>query len=311
MQAKPPLRVLYAGTPEFALPPLRVLLEEGCDIAGVFTQPDRPAGRGKRLRPSPVKQLAQQHGLPLFQPLSLRGGDWRETIALLKPDLMVVVAYGLMIPAAVLSIPRMGCWNIHASLLPRWRGAAPIQRAIEAGDAETGVCVMQMETTLDTGPLYHCLRTPIGPGETAAELHDRLAGLGAQALRFCLARAVAGRLGAPRPQNEAGALYARKLSKQEAQLDFSQPARVLERQVRAFNPWPVAWCELGGQRLRVWRAAVVESRTGAEPGQVIRGKDSLKVATADGALEILELQVAGGRRMPAVEFLRAHRLAGD
>ncbi len=305
MRADPPLRVLFAGTPEFALPPLQGLLDEACDVIGVLTQPDRPAGRGRQLKPSPVKRLALERGLAVFQPQTLRGGALTDEITGLEPDLMVVVAYGLMIPAEVLSIPRLGCWNIHASLLPRWRGAAPIQRAIEAGDRETGVCVMRMEASLDTGPLLHCLKTPIGPQDTAATLHDRLAALGARALRFCLRRAAAGRLGEPRPQNDAEAVYAPKLSKDEARLDFSRPARVLERQVRAFNPWPVAWCELDGQRLRIWQAAVDSSGVDCRPGQVITGSGRLSVGTADGVLEIRELQRAGGRRMPVEEFLRA------
>ncbi len=303
-----PLRVLFAGTPEFALPALQVLLAEGCDIVAVLTQPDRPAGRGKKLRASPVKQLALDRGLTVLQPTTLGSKPWQEKIVRLQPDLIVVVAYGLMIPAGLLSSSPLGCWNIHASLLPRWRGAAPIQRAIEAGDPETGVCIMQMQETLDTGPLYHCRKTPIGPDDTAGTLHDRLAQLGARALRFCLRAAISDQLGQAREQAGDQVIYASKLSKAEAQLDWLQPAQILERRVRAFNPWPVAWCELGSQRLRIWRAAVISPVVALEPGEVFNDGASLIIGTADKALNILELQKAGGKRMPVAEYLRAHHL---
>lgn len=306
-----PLRVIFAGTPEFALPPLQVLIDGHFDIAAVLTQPDRPAGRGKKLRASPVKQLALENGLEVLQPPSLRDQDWQRKLVELQADLIIVVAYGLMIPAQMLSAPRLGCWNIHASLLPRWRGAAPIQRAIEAGDDRTGVCIMQMEVSLDTGPVYHCLSTRIGPLDTAGTLHDRLAGLGAQALQVCLDMAANNRLPAPLAQDDSQAIYADKLTKAEAQLDWSKPAEVLQRQVSAFNPWPVAWCELNDQRLRVWQAEVVAGPAGLKPGEISIKGSSMLIGTKDKALKILEIQRTGGKRMQTADFLRAGQIQGS
>ena len=302
----PPLRVLFAGTPEFALPPLQALIDEGCDLVAVLTQPDRPAGRGKHLRASPVKQLALENGLEVLQPESLKANGWLDKLASLQPDLMVVVAYGLMIPTRLLDLPRLGCWNIHASLLPRWRGAAPIHRAIEAGDEQTGVCIMKVEPALDTGPVYHCLSTPVGSLDTAGTLHDRLSAMGAQALKHCINLAINDELPQPQAQNDAEAIYARKLSKAEAELDWNEPAEVLQRKVRAFNPWPVAWCELGGQRLRIWQAEVTDDVPGCKPGEVIVGHQSLIIGTAEKSLKILEIQRAGGQRMTVEQFLNAH-----
>lgn len=304
---KPPLRVLFAGTPAFALPPLQALIDDGNTIVAVLTQPDRPAGRGKHMRASPVKNLALEHGLEVLQPVKLGDSAWRSRLAELEPDLMVVVAYGLMIPDWLLAMPRLGCWNIHASLLPRWRGAAPIHRAIEAGDAETGVCIMQIETRLDAGPVYHCLSTPIGPQDTAKSLHDRLADMGAEALTSCIEMALKGELPRPAPQDDVLATYARKLSKAEAELDWTESAVILERKVRAFDPWPVAWCELRGQRVRIWRAEVVENEVSGHPGRVMVEHHSLVIGTADRSLKILELQRAGGQRMTAREYLNAHQ----
>jgi len=301
-----PLRIIFAGTPEFALPPLQTLIDGDSDIVAVLTQPDRPAGRGKRVRSSPVKQLALHNELEVLQPQSLKDPGWQEKLAGLQPDLMVVVAYGLMVPAGLLALPGLGCWNIHASLLPRWRGAAPIQRAIEAGDGQTGVCIMQMEAGLDTGPVYHCLTTPIGSQDTAGILHDRLAAMGAQALGQCIQLALDGELLRPVSQDETCARYASKLSKAEAELDWNLPAEVLQRKIRAFNPWPVAWCERGGQRLRIWQAEVVESVTDCKPGQWMIDRQSLIVCTANKSLKILEIQRAGGQRMTAAEFLNSH-----
>jgi len=301
------LRILFAGTPEFALPPLQALMDESCDVVAVLTQPDRPAGRGKQLRASPVKQLALQNGLEVLQPESLKDPGWIEKLADLQPDLMVVVAYGLMIPARLLALPRLGCWNIHASLLPRWRGAAPIHRAIEAGDTQTGVCIMQMEVSLDTGPVYHCLATPVGSQDTSGVLHDRLADMGAQALIHCVEKAIRGELPQPEVQDDTLAIYAHKLSKAEAELDWKEPANVLQRKVRAFNPWPVAWCEIGGQRLRIWQAEVVDNIKDCKPGQLYVSQQSFMVGTSDKALKILEIQRAGGQRMTAEQFLNAHQ----
>jgi methionyl-tRNA formyltransferase len=303
--APPPLRVIFAGTPDFALPPLQAIIDQGCDIVAVLTQPDRPAGRGKKLRASPVKQLALENGLNVLQPLTLRDQEWQRKLADLRPDLMIVVAYGLMIPAELLQMPGLGCWNIHASLLPRWRGAAPIQRAIEAGDRQTGVCIMQMEVTLDTGPVFHCESTDIDCRDTTGTLHDRLAVMGAAALTHCLNLAVSDSLPQPRVQAGGQAIYAHKLSKAEAELDWNKPAAVLERQVRAFNPWPVSWCELEGQRIRIWQAEVVAAWPGCVPGQVKVDRHSLLIGTADKALKINEIQRAGSQRMPIGEFLKA------
>jgi methionyl-tRNA formyltransferase len=301
-----PLRVLFAGTPEFSLPPLKALIDADCELVAVLTQPDRPAGRGKQLRASPVKQMALENGLSVLQPKSLRDAGWQAKLAELEPDLMVVVAYGLMIPEELLSLPSLGCWNIHASLLPRWRGAAPIQRAIEAGDTQTGVCIMQMEVSLDTGPVYHCITTDIGPSDTGGSLHDRLAEMGADALQYCLALVLAGKLPQAQVQDDSLSVYARKLTKAEAELDWNLPAEVLQRKVRAYNPWPVAWCEFGGQRLRIWQADVVESEADCKPAQIVSDGQSLVVGTAEKSLKILEIQRAGGQRMPTDQFLHAH-----
>ena len=300
------MRILFAGTPEFALPPLQALIDDDCEIVAVLTQPDRPAGRGKQLRASPVKQLALEQGLRVLQPTSLKEAAWQEQLADLRPDLMVVVAYGLILPAAILTMPRHGCWNIHASLLPRWRGAAPIQRALEAGDEETGVCIMEIEQTLDTGPVYHSLSTPVAARDTGGTLHDRLADMGARALMHCIDLLRNDKLPQPQTQDHALATYAHKLSKAEAELDWQQTAEVLQRRIRAFNPWPVAWCELGGMRLRVWDAEVVDDVTSLEPGEVLAERRSLVIGTADKALKIVELQKAGGQRMTAEQFLNAH-----
>lgn len=299
-----PLRVLFAGTPAFSQQPLQALIDEGCEVVGVLTQPDRPAGRGKKLTASPVKQLALQQGLTVLQPTTLRDQDIRQQLTALQPDLMVVVAYGLMIPDEILALPAFGCWNVHASLLPRWRGAAPIQRAIEAGDAQTGVCIMQMEKTLDTGPVYHRLSTDISSTDTAGSLHDRLATMGASALVYCIRAAMAGTLAEPQPQAHDKAVYAHKLSKAEARLDWTQPADLLARQVRAFNPWPVSWCEIGQHRLRIWQAQAADSLLG--PGQLKVTADSLLIGTSAQALRVMELQKAGGQRMPVKEYLKAH-----
>ena len=302
-----PLRILFAGTPEFALAPLQTLIDEGCDIVAVLTQPDRPAGRGKQLRASPVKQLALENKLAVLQPESLKDPGWQEKLAILRPDLVVVVAYGLMIPDWLLALPELGCWNIHASLLPRWRGAAPIHRAIEAGDEQTGVCIMQIEPALDTGPVYHCLATTIEPGDTAGVLHDRLAIMGAQALKDCIEMVLKGELPQAVTQDEGQARYARKLTKAEAELDWNETAEVLQRRVRAFNPWPVAWCELGGQRLRIWQAEVVDNVADCKPGQIFADGQSFIVGTAEKSLKVLEIQRAGGQRMTAEQFLNSYK----
>jgi methionyl-tRNA formyltransferase len=299
------MRTVFAGTPDFAVPALRALVEDGHAPVAVLTQPDRPSGRGRKLRASPVKRAAEAAGLPVLQPATLKDGEAVETLAGLQPDLMVVVAYGLILPQAVLDVPRHGCWNIHASLLPRWRGAAPIQRAIEAGDRHTGVCIMQMEAGLDTGPVLHRVTTPILDRDTGGTLHDRLSELGAGALGYCLARQVAGQAPKPAPQADEGVTYAHRLEKAEARLDFDLPAEALARRVRAFNPWPVTWCDLGGERLRVWAAEAADGH-GGEPGEVVAATaEGLELATAAGRLRLLEVQRPGGRRIAIADYLNA------
>ncbi len=302
------LRVVFAGTPEFAARALAALIESPHEVVAVYTQPDRPAGRGRKLRPSPVKALALEHQLPVLQPESLKDPAEQATLAAFKPDVMVVAAYGLLLPQAVLDIPTLGCINIHASLLPRWRGAAPIQRAILAGDAESGITIMQMEAGLDTGPMLLKATTPIGPEENAQGLHDRLAGLGASALLEALAQLPGGEL-KPEPQNDAEATYAKKLEKGEAAIDWQRPAAGIHRQVRAFNPWPVAQARLAEDALRVWEATVVPGS--GKPGRVVAtGRDGIDVATGDGLLRITRLQLPGGRPLSAAEFLNGRDLNG-
>lgn len=311
MTAQRRLRIVFAGTPEFALPTLDALLAEGYPIAAVYTQPDRPAGRGRQLRLSPVKARALAAGLPVRQPRTLRDPAVQAELAGLAPTLMVVVAYGLLLPETVLRIPPLGCINVHASLLPRWRGAAPIQRALLAGDAETGVSIMQMEAGLDTGPVLAQAICPLTDPLTGGELHDRLAVLGARTLLPLLPRLAAGEL-TPQRQDEARATYAPKITKAEAELDWSRPAVALERAVRAFNPWPVAQTRTPLGTLRIWRAQAVAGTSAAPPGCVIReSREGLLIATGAGALNLMEIQLAGKRPMPAADFINAYRLAGQ
>lgn len=303
------MRIVFAGTPDFSVPVLQAILDSPHSVAGVYTQPDRPAGRGRKLMPGPVKQIALQHDLAVFQPLSLKDAEAREVLAGLEPDLLVVVAYGLLLPQAVLDIPRLGCVNLHASLLPRWRGAAPIQRAILAGDSETGVCLMQMEAGLDSGPVLASVSTPIAADETGGTLHDRLSRLSAELLARHLDDLEAGRLQG-QVQDEAQVTYARKLDKREAAIDWQGDALHIERQVRAFNPWPVAQAQYQGQSLRIWRAQVTEG-TAAAPGTVVAaGRDGIDVACGTGCLRLLEIQLPGGKRLDAAAFLNARSVDG-
>jgi methionyl-tRNA formyltransferase len=303
-------RIVYAGTPEFALPALQALLDSGSEVVAVYTQPDRPAGRGRKLTASPVKQLALAHGLPVEQPESFIPSAI-ERLAAYKADLMVVAAYGLILPRAVRVLLRLGGVKIHASLLPRWRGAAPIQRAILAGDAETGVSLMQMEAGLDTGPVYVKKGIPIVQEQTAAGLHDELAHLGAGLLREYLPALLAGTLPVT-PQDPGAASYAAKLQKSEAWLDWSEPATALHRKIRAFNSWPVAQTGLHGQVIRIWRARLAEMDAAtSEPGRIIAAdEDGIVVAAGEGGLRILELQRPGSRVVPAADFINAIDVRG-
>jgi methionyl-tRNA formyltransferase len=303
------LRIVFAGTPEFAVPALRAGAARG-EVVAVYTQPDRPAGRGRQLQMSPVKQAALELGLPVQQPLNFKSDEALDMLRSHAADLMVVVAYGLILPQAVLDTPRLGCWNVHASLLPRWRGAAPIQRAIASGDTVSGVCLMQMEKGLDTGPVLLQLKTPIGPKETGGSLHDRLSQLGAEVLRDGLALARAGMTLQAEAQPKDGVTYARKIEKSEAKLDWTLAAKSLADKVRAFNPWPVAETELQGERLRVYQAIGLDHNSGKPPGTVLAaGKDGIDVACGQGALRLLAVQRDGGRVQSAAEYLNARPLA--
>jgi len=299
------LRIVFAGTPEFAAEHLKALLDSPHEIVAVYTQPDRPAGRGQKLMPSPVKQLAAQHGLPVLQPPTLRAPEAQAELAALQPDLMVVVAYGLILPQAVLDIPRLGCINSHASLLPRWRGAAPIQRAVQAGDAESGVTVMQMEAGLDTGPMLLKVSTSISAEDTGGSLHDRLARLGPPAVVEAIAGLAAGTLKGE-VQDDALATYAHKLSKDEAKLDWSRPAVELERAVRAFDPWPVCHTTLNGEPLKVWAARLGEGR--GEPGKILgASRDGLLVGCGEGSLLLTRVQLPGGKPLAFADLFNSRR----
>ena len=302
------MRIVFAGTPEFSVPALRAAAGKA-EIVAVYTQPDRPAGRGRGLQPSPVKREALLRGIPVLQPESLKSQLSRDALHALRPDLMVVVAYGLLLPSKILTIPAQGCWNVHASLLPRWRGAAPIQRAIEAGDETTGICLMQMEKGLDTGPVLLSQSLAIGEQETAGQLHDRLAALGAQVLSDGLGLLRAGMRPVAKPQPETGATYAHKLDKAEAKLDWAQPAAVLARKVRAFNPWPIAEASLAGERVRIHAAVPLDTAHAAAPGSVLQaGRDGIDVACGEGALRLRVLQREGGRAITAADYLNARPL---
>ena len=305
-----PLNIIFAGTPDFAAEALQALLGSEHRVIAVYTQPDRPAGRGRKLVYGPVKQLALDHRIPVRQPKSLKGEAEQAELRALGADLMVVVAYGLLLPQAVLDAPRLGSINIHASLLPRWRGAAPIQRAILAGDGESGVTIMQMEAGLDTGPMLYTLRCPIHAEDTGGALHDRLAELGAQALLEVLPKLAAGEI-VPVVQDDALANYAKKLDKEESRIDWSQSAQEIERMVRAFNPWPVAQTDYQGKAMRIWEAGVVEGASDAPPGTVVTAtKEGIDVVTGSDLLRIRQLQLPGKRAMAAADFLNAHAVDG-
>ena len=299
------MRVVFAGTPEFAGLALQALIEGGQNIVLVLTQPDRPAGRGMRVAQSPVKALALQHSLPLRQPESLKAPGAQDEIRACDPDVMVVAAYGLILPVAVLPLPRLGCVNIHASLLPRWRGAAPIQRSLLAGDEMTGITIMQMDAGLDTGPMLARYPLPIAPSDTAHSLHDRLARLGARAITEVLPLLAELE---PQPQSAAAATYATKIAKAEAEIDWSVSALQVERQVRAFNPYPVAQTCHRGTRLRIWRAQV-DLSCKPDPGVVVKvSGQGVLVGCGEGGLWLEELQKQAGKRLSSADFLRGYAI---
>ncbi|WP_340648195.1 methionyl-tRNA formyltransferase [Pseudoxanthomonas winnipegensis] len=301
------MKIVFAGTPDFAVPSLRAAVRHN-EVVAVYTQPDRPAGRGRGLTASPVKLEAIKRGIPVLQPETLRNPETQAALRLMAPDVMVVVAYGLILPKAVLEIPRYGCWNVHASLLPRWRGAAPIQRAIEAGDTESGVCLMQMEAGLDTGPVLLSLSTPISETDTGGQLHDRLAELGGQVLADGLGLLRADMRPVPRPQPAEGVTYAHKLDKAEARLDWTQPAQALARKVRAFVPWPIAEGQVAGERLRIHGAIAIDLAHNAAPGTLLAAtRQGLDIACGQGALRLRVVQREGGKAITAADYLNARR----
>lgn len=301
-----PLKIIFAGTPDFAARHLDALLASEHQVVGVFTQPDRPAGRGNKLTPSPVKVLAQAHDIPVFQPKSLKPEENQHLVADLQADIMVVVAYGLILPKAVLAMPRLGCINVHGSLLPRWRGAAPIQRSLWAGDSETGVTIMQMDVGLDTGDMLHKLSCPITAEDTSASLYEKLAQLGPQGMLLTLDLLASGNA-RPEVQDEALVSYAEKLSKEEARLDWSLSAAQLERCIRAFNPWPMSYFMIEEQPVKVWQATVLPHQN-KQPGEIVHAdKQGIQIATADGVLNLVSLQPAGKKAMSAQDLLNSRR----
>lgn len=300
-----PLRIIFAGTPDFAAHSLAALIDSPHDIVAVYTQPDRPAGRGRKLAASPVKQLAEKHNIPVFQPISLKNNKEQEALASLNADLMVVVAYGLILPPLVLNIPKLGCINVHASLLPRWRGAAPIQRAILAGDQETGITIMQMDAGLDTGASLLESSCPIESADTGSSLHDRLAELGATSLLHVL-QDLPNRQQSAKPQNHDQATYAHKLDKEQARIDWQQSSEAINRLIRAFNGWPVAYSELADTRVRIWEAQPLSQHHTAEAGTIIdNSPEGIDVACGKGILRLQTVQLPGAKALPAAAILNA------
>ena len=308
------MRIIFAGTPEFASPSLRMLLTspqmlEKHTVCAVYTQPDRPSGRGQKLQPSPVKALATSAGIPVLQPTSLKSDAEIRQFSALQPDLMVVVAYGMILPQAILAIPPYGCINVHGSLLPRWRGAAPIHRALMAGDAKTGVTIMKIIHKLDAGDMLHKEEYEIAGNDTSADLYGKLSELGAVGLEKVITQLETDTLVVEK-QDESLVTYAEKLSKSEADLDWAQSAAQLDRQIRGLNPWPVAQTSYQGQALRIWQAEPLPSKAKAEPGMVVNANKTLEVATGDGLLRLHEVQLPGGKRLPAQAFLNSHQVQG-
>ena len=299
------LRILFAGTPDFAATSLAALLNTEHQVVGVYTQPDRPSGRGRKLTPSPVKALALEHGIEVMQPTSLKDSDAQAALAAFNADIMVVVAYGLLLPKAVLDTPRLGCINIHGSLLPRWRGAAPIHRAVLAGDNKTGITIMQMDEGLDTGDMLHIRECDITPDMTSGQLHDQLAELGATSVVEALTQIANGEAVAT-PQPEEGTTYAHKLTKEEGQMDWTLSAEALQRKVKGLSPWPVAYTSIGDKTLRVWDAEVASTSSSAQPGEVVSLDDQrIQVACGEGVLSLTYIQLPGSKAMASDQVLNA------
>ena len=300
-----PLRIIFAGTPDFAAQHLHALLNSQHEVIAVYTQPDRPAGRGKKLTPSPVKMLAVEHNIPVYQPSTLKDDEAQQTLQSLNADIMVVVAYGLLLPSAVLHIPRLGCINVHGSILPRWRGAAPIQRAIWAGDKETGITIMQMDEGLDTGDMLHLVSLPISSDDTSATLYQKLAQAGPIALLDVLDNIDTIQ---PKKQNNDDATYAKKLSKEEAFIQWHDSAEQIARNVRAFNPWPVAWTKIDSQNIKIWSADAINTPTTEAPGTILKAdKQGILVATGNGTLRINSLQIPGKKVLPSADVVNARK----
>ena len=312
-----PLRIIFAGTPDFSVPPLQALIDSPHEVVAVYTQPDRPAGRGRKLTPSPVKACAIEHGIPVYQPEKLRQAEDQQPLIDLQADLMVVVAYGIILPKVILDAPRLGCFNIHASLLPRWRGAAPIQRSILAGDAQTGITIMQMDVGLDTGDMLLKKTCSIADDDTGSSLHDRLSIMGAEALMEILPAIANGSL-QPEKQDDSLANYAEKLQKAEAIIDWTKSASDVKAQVNAFNAWPVAQTPIDlkqdgkPQMMRIWQAQLTDGVVGAEPpGKVLNcNKQGIDVATGDGVLRLMKIQMPGKKPMDVPAFVNANDITG-
>jgi len=305
------MRVIFAGTPDFSVPALQALIDSKHDVVAVYSQPDRPAGRGRKLTASTVKTKALEYDIPVYQPENFKSLESQETLADLNADVMIVVAYGLILPESILNTPKYGCLNIHASILPRWRGAAPIQRAIKAGDPESGVTIMQMDKGLDTGDMLAVLATEISPQDTAQTLHDRLSNLGSTALLKTLEEIEQAKL-IPIKQDEEFVTYAHKLSKAEAEINWSEDAETIVRKIQAFNPWPVAFTNFKGKALRIWEAEIVQNKSAEKlPGGVLNlDKSGLEISTGKGVVRLTSVQPSGKKAMSAYDFAQARDLVG-